>query len=107
MWIPWVRGIALFTAQRYEAAIRSLKQVANPNTEVRGWLAASLAMNGRTAEAKAMLDDLLRLAESDMAVFPGRRLRDFFWRQQRGTGAKLTAARIYKTEAADSRRARH
>jgi Flp pilus assembly protein TadD len=81
MWIPWVRGIAFFTAQRYEAAIRSLKQVANPNTEVRGWLAASLAMNGRTVEAKAMLDDLLRLAESDMAVFPGRRLRDWeeYW----------------------------
>jgi TolB-like protein len=81
VWIPWVRGIALFTGHRYEAAIRSLKQVADPCTEVRGWLAASLAMAGRTAEAKAALDDFLRLAESDMAVFPGPRLRDWedYW----------------------------
>jgi hypothetical protein len=46
-----------------------------------GWLAASYAHAGRLQEARAMLEEFLRVAESDMAVFPGRRLKDWesYW----------------------------
>jgi TolB-like protein len=80
-WVPWVRGIAHFTAHRYEEAIASLKQVRDPINEVRGWLAASYASAGRLTEAKATLEEFLRVAEHDMAVFPGRRVKDWesYW----------------------------
>jgi hypothetical protein len=41
---------------------------------VRGWLAASYAGAGRLDEARATLEEFLRVAEDDMAVFPGRKL---------------------------------
>ena len=80
-WVPWIRGIACFTARRYEEAIASLRQARDPINEVRGWLAASYAQAGRLQEARAMLEEFLRVAESDMAVFPGRRLKDWepYW----------------------------
>ena len=80
-WIPWSRGIAYFTAHRYDEAIAALRQVRDPINEVRGWLAASYAHAGRLQEAKATLEEFLRIAETDMAVFPGRRLKDWepYW----------------------------
>ena len=58
-----------------------MTQVRDPINEVRGWLAASYARAGRLDEAKAMLREFLAVAERDLAVFPGRRLRDWepFW----------------------------
>jgi TolB-like protein/Tfp pilus assembly protein PilF len=81
-WCPWIKGWAYFTARRYGDAIAALKQLPEPINEVRGLLAASYAYAGRSAEAKAMLEEFLRVAEGDMAVFPGRRLKDWeeFWR---------------------------
>ena len=73
-WVIWYRGIALFTARRYDEAIAVLKQVHNPNSEVRCWLAASYAAAGRLTEARAMLAEFLAVAERDMARFPGRDL---------------------------------
>ena len=80
-WVPWNRGIAYFTARRYDEAITALKQVRNPINEVRAWLAASYAQAGRLDEAKAALDEFIRVARSDMAVFPGRTLKDWepYW----------------------------
>lgn len=80
-WVPWVRGIGCFTARRYEEAIIAFRQARDTNNEVRGWLAASYAQAGRLQEAQATLDEFLRIAESDMAVFPGRRLKDWerYW----------------------------
>ncbi|ESY76544.1 hypothetical protein X740_28390 [Mesorhizobium sp. LNHC221B00] len=81
-WFPWGKGWAYFTARRYGDAIASLKSIPEPINEVRGILAASYAYAGRLAEAKAMLEEFLRVAEDDMAAFPGRRLKDWdeFWR---------------------------
>jgi TolB-like protein/Flp pilus assembly protein TadD len=73
-YLIWYRGIALFTARRYDEAIAVLKQVHNPNSEVRCWLAASYAAAGRVTEARAMLTAFLAGAEREMARFPGRRL---------------------------------
>jgi adenylate cyclase len=73
-WVVWYRGIALFTARRYDEAIATLKQVHNPNNEVRCWLAASYAAAGRLAEARATLAEFLAAAEREMVRFPGRRL---------------------------------
>jgi TolB-like protein/Tfp pilus assembly protein PilF len=73
-WVIWYRGIALFTARRYDEAIVVLKQVHNPNNEVRCWLAASYAAAGRLAEAGAMLAEFLAVAEREMVRFPGRHL---------------------------------
>jgi TolB-like protein/DNA-binding SARP family transcriptional activator len=80
-WVPWDRGIVCFTAHRYDEAIAALQQARNPINEVRGWLAASYAHAGRLHEARATLEEFLRIAETDMAVFPGRRLRDWesYW----------------------------
>jgi adenylate cyclase len=80
-WVPWIRGIHCFTAGRYDEAITALRQVRDPINEVRGWLAASYAHAGRLQEARATLDEFLRVAEVDMAVFPGRRLKDWeaYW----------------------------
>ncbi len=80
-WVPWDRGIVCFTARRYDEAIAALRQARDPINEVRGWLAASYAQAGRLQEARATLEEFLRVAESDMAVFPGRRLKDWepYW----------------------------
>jgi len=80
-WVPWNKGIVCFTARRYDEAIAALKQARDPINEVRGWLAASYAQAGRLAEARATLEEFLRIAETDMAVFPGRRLKDWepYW----------------------------
>jgi TolB-like protein len=76
-WVTVCRGIAYFTARRYEEAIATLIQVPNPNNEVRCWLAASCAKAGRVAEARATLVEFLAEAERDMAAFPGRSLEDW------------------------------
>ncbi len=78
---PWCKGITYFTARRYDEAIATLRQVLDPINEVRGWLAASYAHAGRQQEARAMVEEFLRVAESDMVVFPGRQLKDWdeFW----------------------------
>ena len=71
-WLPWVKGIAYFTARRYGEAIDSFNQIHDPNHEINYWLAASYAHAGRAAEARAKLQEFLRLAERDMAHFPGQ-----------------------------------
>jgi TolB-like protein/DNA-binding SARP family transcriptional activator/Flp pilus assembly protein TadD len=80
-WVPWDLGIVCFSAHRYDEAIAALKHARNPINEVRGWLAASYAQAGRLPEARATLEEFLRIAETDMAVFPGRRLKDWkpYW----------------------------
>jgi TolB-like protein/class 3 adenylate cyclase/Tfp pilus assembly protein PilF len=81
-WLSWIKGIAYFGAQRYEKAIAQLNQIVDPINEVHGWLAASYAHAGRDAEAKAKLRQFLDGAEQDLAVFPGRMLKDWdaYWR---------------------------
>lgn len=80
-WTPWLKGIAYFTARRYDDAIATLKQVRDPINEVRGWLAVSYAHAGRREEARTMLKEFLAAAERDMAIFPGPRLKDWesYW----------------------------
>ena len=80
-WIRWLRGVACFTAERYDEAIADLRSIKGPINEVRGWLAASYAGAGRLEEARATLEEFLHVAEDDMAVFPGRKLAawDDYW----------------------------
>lgn len=80
-WAPWVRGIAYFSARRYGEAIAVLNQIPEPINEIRGWLTACYAQVGRLTEAKASLDDFLRIARHDMVVYPGDRLEDWesYW----------------------------
>jgi adenylate cyclase len=73
-WITTCRGMALFSARRYQDAIDTLIQLPEPNNEVRCWLAASYAKAGRMEEARATLAEFLAEAERDMADFPGRSL---------------------------------
>jgi hypothetical protein len=56
--------------------------MSHPINEVHGWMAACYAQLGRLAEARASLETFLRGAKADMAVFPGRRLKDLesYWR---------------------------
>jgi adenylate cyclase len=76
-WVIVCRGIALFTARRYDDAIATLKQAHNPTNELRCWLAASYAAAGRVDDARAMLAEFLAAAERDMERFPGTRLEDW------------------------------
>jgi len=76
-WIIMCRGIALFTVRRYDEALAALKQVHNPNNEVRLWLAASYAGAGSLPEARAALAEFLAVAEREMVRFPGRTLADW------------------------------
>jgi TolB-like protein len=76
-WVIDCRGIALFTARRYDDAIATLQQVPSPTSETFCWLAASYAAAGRLAEAHAALTEFLAIAEREMARFPGRRLADW------------------------------
>jgi tetratricopeptide (TPR) repeat protein len=80
-WAPWIRGTAYFTARRYSEGIAVLNQIPEPINEIRGWLAACYAQAGRLTEAKARLDEFLRVAKQDMAIYPGDRLQDWetFW----------------------------
>jgi len=80
-WVPWVKGIAYFTAHRYDDAIATLRQVHNPINEVRGWLAASYASVGRRDEARTAIEEFLAVAKRDMTAFPGRKLRNWesYW----------------------------
>ncbi len=73
-WVDWLNGIALFTARRYDDAIATLRAIKDPINEVRGWLAASYAGSRRLDEAHATLEEFLRVAADDMAVFPDRKL---------------------------------
>ncbi len=81
-WIPWMRGVAYFTARRYEDAVMELKKVETPINNVRGWLAASYAHAGRPEDARAALRDFLETAKTEMVVFP-ETLEDWqeFWRR--------------------------
>ena len=89
--IDWLRGTAFFTARRYDEAITTLRAIKDPINEVRFWLAASYAGAGRLDEARATLEEFLRVAEDDMAVFPGRKLAAWedYWR----------GASLYQNEA--------
>jgi adenylate cyclase len=77
-WMILCRGIALFTARRYDEAVAALKRVHNPTNEVRLWLAASSVGAGCLPEARATLAEFLAVAEREMEKFPGRKLAD--WR---------------------------
>ena len=69
--VYWVKGCAYFTARRYDEAIGMFRSITNPVNEVRGWLAASYAGAGRDDEARATLEEFLRVAEDEIEIFPG------------------------------------
>ena len=71
-WMPWLRGIACYTAQRYEEAVAAFSAVNDPFNEITGWLAASLAQAGRIEEAQSTLQTFLEVARNDMVGCPGR-----------------------------------
>jgi adenylate cyclase len=73
-WLPWLEGYAHFTAKHYDRAIACFERIEDPHFEVYSLLAASYAHLGRLDDAKPMLEDFLRKAESEMVDFPGRSL---------------------------------
>lgn len=81
-WMPWLRGIACYTAQRYQEAVMAFSEISDPYNEIRGWFAASLAQAGRIEEAQAMLRKYLEVARNDMVDYPGDRMQDWIevWR---------------------------
>lgn len=78
-WMTLMRGIALFTAHRYDEAIATLQLAHNHTNEVRCWLAASYAAAERLEQAHTTLAEFLAIAEREMPNFPGRNLND--WKQ--------------------------
>lgn len=80
-WFRWSRGIACFTAGKYDEAIADLCVVAEFFNEARGWLAASYGHAGQPDAARVTLEEFLATGEREMAGFPGRRLADWkdYW----------------------------
>jgi tetratricopeptide (TPR) repeat protein len=70
----WRFGIARYTAGDYESAVTAMKEIVSPINDVRGWLAASYARAERMHEARATMEEFLRLAEAETEKFPGRTL---------------------------------
>jgi TolB-like protein len=80
-WMPWLRGIACYTAERYEEAVAAFSAVNDPFNEITGWLAASLAQAGRIEEAQDTLQKFLEVARNDMVDCPDGRMQNWieFW----------------------------
>ena len=83
-WVPWVVGQAYFGLGRYDEAIAAFNQAYETNNEVNAWLAASYALTGHMKEAKEKLEVFLRIAEREMAHFPGQRSDEWLKYLQRG-----------------------
>ena len=62
-WYPWIEGWALVVAEQYEASIASSKEAASrfPVAEIRLNLAVAYHYLGRAAEARAEIEESLRL----------------------------------------------
>lgn len=80
-WYSILHGIAIFADRRYREAVEMLLQTRDPWNEVRGWLAASYGYLEEAEKAAERLAAFLDYAETDMAVFPGRRYSDWlpYW----------------------------
>jgi adenylate cyclase len=59
-WYYEVLGKANYTARRYEDAVAAIRRMAHPNLEARLYLAASLGQLGRTKEAAAEVNEILK-----------------------------------------------
>jgi TolB-like protein/Flp pilus assembly protein TadD len=100
-WLPWHRGMALFTASRYEEAIEAFSQIHEPSHEIMYWLAASYTHLGRMLEAHDRLQEFLRLAQRDMTDFPGQDAQQWtnylsrtnFYKEQRDLNRLLDGLR--------------
>jgi TolB-like protein/Tfp pilus assembly protein PilF len=68
---PWVRGIAHYSARRYQDAITALREIPDPPVEVHGWLAACHAQLGQPEEARAAIDKHEARARREFPDFPG------------------------------------
>ena len=77
IWIPWLRGEALFMARRYEEAIESFEDVTEPINDLRLTLAASYANSGDIDTAKRLLSRYLVNARQEMPGFPGTDFSDW------------------------------
>jgi len=70
-WFSRLKAVAYFSAGRYDDAISALNSIETTINAERAWLAASCAQAGRLEEAHTILEEFLRIAEKEMAVFPG------------------------------------
>jgi len=80
-WIPWRQWHRSLVRIATETAIAALSQISEPINEIAVGFAASYAQEGLLSEAKASLDEFLRVAKYDMVVYPGDRLEDWegYW----------------------------
>jgi TolB-like protein len=84
-WIPVIKASVMFNAGRYEEAIASVSEMAQPPSESIVVKIAALGQLGRTQEAQKSLSTLFAVAESEMPNFPGRCLSDWhpiLWRMR-------------------------
>ncbi len=84
-WFAWLRGMAHYTAMRYEAALEAFGEVLNPPVEVEGWRAASHAQAGDSGRAREAAELLESRARAEFAHYPGEHRsgwRDYWWRTQ-------------------------
>jgi adenylate cyclase len=81
-WYAWLRGMAHYTARRYEAAIEALGQVLYPPVEVHGWLAASHAQLGDNERAREAIARFEAQARQEFPRNPGGQpdgWKNFWW----------------------------
>ena len=77
LWIPWIKGAAMYTARRYEDSVLALKSISKPPNEANYVLAAALGQLGEEKQAHGFVRKFLARARSDMPGFPGDNLEDW------------------------------
>jgi adenylate cyclase len=77
VWIPWIRGEALFNNRLFSEAIAAFEEVVEPINDLRSTLAACYAQIGEVDTAKKLIKQYLSVAREEMPAYPGERFEDW------------------------------
>ncbi len=81
-WFAWLRGMAHYTARRYDAALIAFGQMPRPPVEIEGWRAASYAQIGDIERANEAIELFEKRARAEFTHYPGDEpdgWRDYWW----------------------------
>jgi DNA-binding SARP family transcriptional activator/tetratricopeptide (TPR) repeat protein len=77
VWIPWLRGEALFNHGRFDEAIAAFEEVVEPINDLKSTLAACYQQIGETDTAGELLRQYLAVAGEEMPDYPGNGFDDW------------------------------
>jgi len=77
VWVPWLRGEALFHNRLFSEAIAAFEEVVEPINDLKSTLAACYAQIGEVDTAKKLLKQYISVAREEMPAYPGERFEDW------------------------------